>query len=97
MTHAPDNDNNRETRSTQLPAVPIEQSISAHYLICLEDGRPMKMLKKYLFTHFALTPDQYRAKWGLPSEYPMVAPAYARQKTMEWAVAQIGMRSRPSQ
>jgi predicted transcriptional regulator len=61
----------------QAPAVPVRKSITPDYLICLEDGRKMKSLKRHLMTSFNLTPDQYRAKWGLPKEYPMVAPNYA--------------------
>jgi predicted transcriptional regulator len=61
----------------QAPAVPIKKSITPDYLICLEDGRKMKSLKRHLMTSFNLTPDQYRVKWGLPKDYPMVAPNYA--------------------
>ena len=62
------------------PAVPVRQSIKPDYLVCLEDGKKLKMLKRYLMTQFGLTPDQYRAKWGLPADYPMVAPNYAEQR-----------------
>jgi len=61
----------------QRAAVPIEESVHADYLVCLEDGRKLKSLKRYLQRHFALTPDEYRAKWDLPADYPMVAPAYS--------------------
>jgi len=61
----------------QKPAVPIKKSITDEYLICLEDGKKLKMLKRHLRSTYSLTPDQYRAKWGLPSDYPMVAPQYA--------------------
>ena len=61
----------------QRAAVPIEESVHDDYLICLEDGRKLKSLKRYLQRHFAMTPDEYRAKWGLPADYPMVAPAYS--------------------
>lgn len=61
----------------QAPAVPVKKSIQPDYLICLEDGRKMKSLKRHLMTSFNLTPDQYRAKWGLSKDYPMVAPNYA--------------------
>jgi predicted transcriptional regulator len=63
------------------PAVPIRKSITPDYLVCLEDGRHLKMLKRYLRSHYKMTPDQYRAKWGLPADYPMVAPNYARQRS----------------
>lgn len=63
------------------PAVPVRKSITPDYLICLEDGRHLKMLKRYLRSQYKMTPDQYRAKWGLPADYPMVAPNYARQRS----------------
>jgi len=62
------------------PAVPIDDSITDDFIICLEDGRKLKMLKRHLGTVYNLTPDQYRAKWGLPSHYPMVAPNYALKR-----------------
>ena len=65
----------------QQPAVPINQSITDDYLICLEDGKEFKSLKRHLRSRYQMTPDQYREKWGLPYDYPMVAPAYARQRS----------------
>lgn len=65
----------------QKPMVPIKKSITDDYIICLEDGQKLKMLKRYLRTHFKLTPEEYRAKWGLPHDYPMVAPNYARLRS----------------
>jgi predicted transcriptional regulator len=62
------------------PAVPVKKSVTADYIICLEDGKKMKMLKRHLTTAFNLTPDQYRKRWGLPADYPMVAPNYAEQR-----------------
>ena len=62
------------------PAVPVRSSIKHDYIVCLEDGKKLKMLKRYLRTNYAMTPDEYRAKWGLPRDYPMVAPAYAEQR-----------------
>ncbi len=59
------------------PAVPIRRSITAEYLICLEDGKRFKSLKRHLRTQYGMTPEQYREKWGLPEDYPMVAPNYA--------------------
>lgn len=59
------------------PAVSIRASIKNDYIICLEDGKKLKMLKRHLMTHYNMTPDDYRAKWGLPADYPMVAPSYA--------------------
>lgn len=64
------------------PKVPIRSSIKPDYLVCLEDGKKLKMLKRHLMTHYNMTPDQYRAKWGLNSDYPMVAPNYAEQRRM---------------
>ncbi len=63
------------------PAVLIRKSITPDYLVCLEDGRHLKMLKRYLRSHHKMTPYQYRSKWGLPADYPMVAPNYARQRS----------------
>lgn len=59
------------------PAVPIKKSVAADYIICLEDGKKLKMLKRHLMSHYDMTPEQYREKWGLPADYPMVAPNYA--------------------
>ena len=63
------------------PAVPVKKSITPGYLICLEDGKKLKMLKRHLMTRYNMTPDQYRAKWGLPKDYPMVAPNYAKARS----------------
>ena len=63
------------------PAVSIRRSLQPSYLICLEDGKKLKMLKRHLRTTFGLTPEEYRAKWGLPIDYPMVAPNYAKQRS----------------
>lgn len=62
------------------PAVSVRASIKPDYIICLEDGKKLKMLKRHLMTHYQMTPDDYRAKWGLPNDYPMVAPNYADQR-----------------
>lgn len=62
------------------PKVPIRSSIRPDYIVCLEDGKRLKMLKRHLMTHYQMTPDQYRQKWGLNSDYPMVAPNYAEQR-----------------
>jgi len=63
------------------PAVPIKKSITSEYLICLEDGRKFKSLKRHLRTKYNLSPEDYRAKWGLPKTYPMVAPSYAQARS----------------
>ncbi len=67
--------------TSQKPAIPVKKSITPDYLICLEDGKKLKMLKRYLRSRFKLTPDQYRAKWGLPADYPMVAANYAAKRS----------------
>jgi predicted transcriptional regulator len=64
-------------RIRQRAAVPVEDSIHDDYLVCLEDGRKLKALKHHLQSHFGMTPDEYRAKWSLPADYPMVAPGYS--------------------
>jgi predicted transcriptional regulator len=63
------------------PAVPIRKSITPEYLVCLEDGKRLKMLKRHLRSTYNMTPDEYRAKWGLAPDYPMVAPKYAEQRS----------------
>ena len=63
------------------PAIDIDQSIHQDYLICLEDGKQFKSLKRHLMTHYNLTPEEYREKWGLPVDYPMAAPAYAKARS----------------
>jgi len=65
----------------QAPAVPVKKSITPDYLVCLEDGKKMKMLKRHLQTSYGMTPEQYREKWGLGSDYPMVAPNYAKHRS----------------
>lgn len=63
------------------PAVPIKRSVTPDYIICLEDGKKFKSLKRHLRTHYDLTPEEYRDKWGLASDYPMVAPNYAAARS----------------
>ena len=63
------------------PAVPVKKSITPEYLVCLEDGKKLKMLKRHLRSTYNMTPDEYRTKWGLPPDYPMVAPNYAAQRS----------------
>jgi predicted transcriptional regulator len=70
-----------ETLTSQKPAVPVKKSVNADYIVCLEDGKKLKMLKRYLRSNYSLTPEEYRAKWGLPADYPMVAPNYAAQRS----------------
>ncbi|MBL6939618.1 MAG: MucR family transcriptional regulator [Alphaproteobacteria bacterium] len=68
-------------QTDRAPAVPIKKSMTPDYLICLEDGKKLKMLKRYLRSRYNLTPDQYRMKWGLPADYPMVASNYAARRS----------------
>jgi len=70
-----------EGGQSSKPAVPVKKSIGDDYIICLEDGKKLKMLKRYLRSNYNMSPEEYRAKWGLPPDYPMVAPAYARQRS----------------
>ncbi len=69
-----------EPEVKQEPAVSIRASIKPDFIVCLEDGKKLKMLKRHLMTHYQMTPEQYRAKWNLPADYPMVAPNYAEQR-----------------
>ena len=85
-----------EPTTTQKPAVPVKRSITPEFIVCLEDGKKLKMLKRYLRSNYNLTPEEYRAKWGLPADYPMVAPNYAAQRS-EFA-KKIGLgRNAPAQ
>lgn len=68
-------------REESKPAVAVKKSITPDYIICLEDGKKFKSLKRHLRTHYKLTPDEYRTKWGLPHDYPMVAPNYAAARS----------------
>jgi len=68
-------------KEKQKPAVPISRSVQRDYIVCLEDGAHLKMLKRYLRSRFDLSPEDYRRKWGLPPDYPMVAPAYAERRS----------------
>ena len=65
----------------QKPAVSIRRSVTPDYIVCLEDGKKLKMLKRHLRTTYDMSPEEYRSKWGLPADYPMVAPNYARQRS----------------
>jgi predicted transcriptional regulator len=76
------------------PAVPIRRSVRPDAIICLEDGKPMKSLKRHLATHHQMTPDEYRAKWDLPRDYPMVAPDYAARRSELAKSAGLGQARR---
>lgn len=86
-----------EPQPEQKPAVSIRASIKPDYLVCLEDGKQLTMLKRYLMVNFGMTPDGYRAKWNLPKDYPMVSPNYAERRSV--LAKQIGLgangRGRP--
>ena len=75
------------------PAVPIKKSVYADHIICLEDGKKLKMLKRHLKTAYNMSPDQYRDKWGLPPDYPMVAPNYAKHRSS--LAKKIGLGTKP--
>lgn len=77
------------------PAVSIRSSIKSDHIVCLEDGKKMKMLKRHLMTDHGLTPDEYRARWNLASDYPMVAPEYAEKRRV--LAKQIGLGRKPGQ
>lgn len=75
------------------PAVPVKKSITPEYLICLEDGKKLKMLKRHLQTSYGMSPDQYRERWGLNHDYPMVAPNYAKHRST--LAKKIGLGTKP--
>ena len=75
------------------PAVAIRNSVKPDYIVCLEDGKKLKMLKRYLRTNFDMSPEEYRARWGLPADYPMVAPNYA--ETRRDLAKKIGLGRKP--
>ena len=76
------------------PAVPVKKSVTPDYIICLEDGKQLKMLKRHLKTAYNMTPEEYRERWGLPPDYPMVAPNYARQRSRLAKEIGLGTRTR---
>ncbi len=75
------------------PAVPVKKSVFPDHIVCLEDGKKLKMLKRHLNTSFNMTPDQYRERWGLPPDYPMVAPNYAQHRSS--LAKKIGLGTKP--
>mgnify|MGYP003408577914 CR=1 FL=1 len=82
------------TAAEQTPAVPIRRSVTDDHIVCLEDGKKLKMLKRHLMTDHGLTPEQYRARWGLKPDYPMVAPNYSAQR--QALARQIGLGRKPA-
>jgi len=75
------------------PAVPVKKSVFPDYIICLEDGKKLKMLKRHLKTAYGMTPEEYQERWGLPSGYPMVAPSYAKHRSN--LAKKIGLGTKP--
>jgi len=75
------------------PAISVKKSISPDYIVCLEDGKKLKMLKRHLKTAYNMTPEEYREKWGLPRDYPMVAPNYAKHRSS--LAKKIGLGTKP--
>ncbi len=75
--------------------MPVKKSVFPDYIVCLEDGKKLKMLKRHLMTSYGLTPDAYRERWGLPSNYPMVAPSYADKRST--LAKSIGLGRKPGQ
>ena len=80
--------------TAQKPAVPIKKSLTPDYVVCLEDGKKLKMLKRYLRARYGLTTEEYRTKWGLPADYPMVAPNYAARRSEFAKKIGLGRKSR---
>jgi predicted transcriptional regulator len=81
------------TTERPQPAVPVKKSVTPDYIICLEDGKKLKMLKRHLKTAYNMTPEEYRERWGLPSDYPMVAPNYAQHRSS--LAKKIGLGTKP--
>lgn len=78
-----------------IPAVPVKDSVQHEHIVCLEDGRKLRVLKRYLMKHFGLTPEAYRAKWGLPADYPMAAPAVSEKRRADARKAGLGKTTKP--
>jgi len=83
----------KEAAEKPVPAVPIKKSVMSDFIVCLEDGKKLKMLKRHLKTRYNMTPEDYRRRWGLPDDYPMVAPAYAEQRSS--LAKKIGLGTKP--
>ena len=84
-----------EKTAKRDPAVPIRSSIKEDYIVCLEDGKKLKTLKRYLRARYQMTPEEYRAKWGLPPDYPMAAPSYTNQRRELAHKIGLGLRAEP--
>ncbi len=83
------------TADRPQPVVPIKKSITPEYIVCLEDGKKLKMLKRHLKTAYDMSPEEYRERWGLPADYPMVAPNYAKQRSRLAKDIGLGTKSKP--
>lgn len=83
-----------DSKEKMQPAVPVKKSIQQDYIICLEDGKKLKMLKRHLKTAYNMTPEEYREKWSLPADYPMVAPNYAEHRSNLAKKIGLGTRAR---
>jgi predicted transcriptional regulator len=83
----------KEAPEKPTPVVPIKKSVMPDYIVCLEDGKKLKMLKRHLKTRYNMSPEDYRKRWGLPDDYPMVAPAYAEQRSS--LAKKIGLGTKP--
>jgi predicted transcriptional regulator len=79
-------------REPLVPAVPINRSVKDDHIVCLEDGKKFRSLRRHLMAHYNMTPDEYRRKWGLPADYPMVAPAYSRKRSELARAAGLGRK-----
>jgi len=86
--------NKTEVPTPLTPAVPVRKSVTPEYIVCLEDGKRLKMLKRHLRSAYGMTPEEYRTRWDLPHDYPMVAPAYAEQRSQ--LAKDIGLGRRPA-
>ena len=84
-----------KAEAAPAPAVPIRKSVTPDYIVCLEDGRKLKMLKRHLRTTYHLTPEEYRARWHLPADYPMVAPSYTARRSQFAKAIGLGRRRQP--
>jgi predicted transcriptional regulator len=85
-----------EASEELVPAVPVRKSIAPEFIVCLEDGKKFKSLKRHLRTHYNLSPEQYRAKWGLPADYPMVAPSYSEKRSQLAKDNGLGRKPEPA-
>ena len=75
------NSSHTDSQTPRVPAVPIDKSVTRDYVVCLDDGRRLKTLRRYIKRKYSLTPDEYRERWGLPDDYPMVAPGYSELRS----------------